>query len=103
MPVPPPPQPQNINFPTGTYQYGNAPTGQYAIPNSVFPNSPQAPSTPASNTTPLSTIGNPNSGFWIGVALFAGIGLSGTQVSPLIFGLLSVGLIYQLNQLLQGK
>ena len=44
-----------------------------------------------------------DSGLWVGVALFGGIMLSGTRAAPLVTGILAVGLIYQLQNLLQGK
>lgn len=92
------PSAQSISWPTNTYQYGQVPTSPYQIPVSVFPNSPSAPAPPVSTS-----ITSPNSGLWIGVGLVGGIALSGTKAAPLVFGILSVGLIYQLQQLLSGK
>ena len=55
----------------------------------------------APNTGPLNLPGS--QGLWVGVALVGGISVSGTRVAPVAFGLLSVALIYQLQQLLSGN
>lgn len=56
-----------------------------------------------SNTVNLGPINLPgSSGLWVGVALFGGIMVSGTKAAPIAFGLLSVALIYQLQQLFSG-
>lgn len=58
----------------------------------------QAPAAPTSNS-----VLSPDSGLWVGVALIGGMMLSGTRAAPVVAGLLGVGLIYQLQLLLQGK
>lgn len=46
---------------------------------------------------------NRGSGLYILGACAAGIAFSGTKAAPVIFGLLTVALIYQLTNLLEGK
>ena len=62
-----------------------------------------APASAAASPTTKNTVTNPNSGLWIGVAMGVGILSSGTSAAPLVCGILVVGCIYQLQNLLQGK
>ena len=61
------------------------------------------PAPSSSGGSLASNIAAGNSGLFVGVALIGGILLSGTPAAPLALGILSVGLIYQLQLLLQGK
>lgn len=58
--------------------------------------------TTATAPGPLGAL-SPTSGVWVGIALFGGIMLSGTRAAPVVTGILAVALIYQLQNLLQGK
>ena len=42
-------------------------------------------------------------GWYIAIACVSGVALANTRIGPLVFGILSVGLIFQLTLLLQGK
>jgi hypothetical protein len=74
--------------------YNNRPLNggivQIPLPTSSPP-APAAPQTLASS-----------SGLWVGAALLGGILVSGTRVAPIAFGILTIGLIYQLNAMLSG-
>lgn len=78
---------------------GNVSGGQGTTSNpSTSPSLPAtAPSAPS--TTPDTV----TDGWYIAVACVGSILLANTQFAPILAGLLGVGLIYQLNSLLEGS
>ncbi len=74
-------------------------------PYPVFPVSGTPPTGTQINTSAPSSGSSHsrNSGWYVMGACAVGIMFSGTKAAPVIFGILTVALIYQLTNLLEGK
>jgi hypothetical protein len=67
--------------------------------------------TPSSSSSSTSATGAPSGkstfvmtdGWYVALACISGIMLANTRVGPLIFGVLSIALLYQVTLLIQGK
>lgn len=58
---------------------------------------------PAAPVTPVSTGLNLTTGWYVFFGLAFGVLTSGTQAAPISLGILTVALLYQITQLVEGK
>lgn len=88
----------------------NAPfqTGQASAPVNLFDTTGSAPVSPVTASTPLasntaapaSTKIAPTQGWYVFAGIIVGVSLSSTRAAPLVMGILSLALIYQVSALL---